>query len=81
MKNVDRMKHRLLYRARMVVNGERRCKYFKTKAAADAQVSLWKVEAMNTISQVELAAQVHSMQTEAWQQEHKAVPLAREGAG
>ena len=49
------MKHRLLYRARMVVNGERRCKYFKTKAAADAQVSLWKVEAMNTISQVELA--------------------------
>ena len=39
----------------MVVNGERRCKYFKTKAAADAQVSLWKVEIMNTVSQEELA--------------------------
>ena len=55
MKNIDRIKHRLLYRARMVVNGERRCKYFKTKAAADAQVSLWKVEIMNTVSQEELA--------------------------
>ena len=44
-----------MYRARMTVNGVRKSKSFSTKAAAEAQLSIWKAEAMDVVSSEELA--------------------------
>ena len=55
MKNIEKMKRRLMYRARMTVNGVRKSKSFSTKAAAEAQLSIWKAEAMDVVSSEELA--------------------------
>lgn len=44
-----------MYRARMVVNGVKKSKSFSTKAAAEAQLSIWKAEAVDMVSSEELA--------------------------